>query len=113
MRRLFKTRYRAKYPHPDDRKLTDQEKFFIDLIDNTRFHVSHGLSRFQLHYGLRRDDNFGERMASRVIQWRSRLEYPEKILSDLPELGDDIVPMGMQNESEFYCLYAILNLKTS
>lgn len=84
MRRLFKIRNRYKYHNTQKGGMTDDQIFFMDLLDDNHSRVLNGFSRFQLQYGLRRDDNFGERMASRVLQWRSRMKSPEDLLFAFP-----------------------------
>ncbi|KUI66331.1 hypothetical protein VM1G_02236 [Cytospora mali] len=115
MRILFRTRKRRKYPLPQDEDITDEQMFFIDLLDATRFRFSNRISRFQLHYGLRRDDNFGERLATRVMQWRLRLQDPDDLLYELPQVGPDFLPVEQQDENfkNMADKYALLFNKTS
>lgn len=95
-RRLFKKTHRAKYPSKD---ITDEQAFFIDLLDDIQRRFTNGYSRFQLHYGLRRDDNFGERMASRILQWRLRLENSDDLLISSPQIAHDVLPVDQQDQS--------------
>ncbi|KUI60943.1 MYND-type zinc finger protein MUB1 [Cytospora mali] len=115
MRILFRTRKRRKYPHPQEEDVTDEQMFFIDLLDATRFRFSNRISRFQLHYGLRRDDDFGERLATRVVQWRLRLQDPDDLLFELPQIGPDVLPVEQQDENFKYMAekYALLFNKAS
>ncbi|ROV96559.1 hypothetical protein VMCG_07817 [Cytospora schulzeri] len=98
MRRLFKTKYRYRYPGSQKDGIPDAQIFFIDLLDKSHCRFTNRTSRFQLHYGLRRDENFGERMASRVLQWRLRLQHPEDLLLEFPQMGLDVLPIEQQDD---------------
>lgn len=102
MRRLFRSRNRSMLDQGNKGNPTEQQMFFINLLDKTRFYFDNKISRFQLRYGLRRDDNFGERLASRVLQWRLRLQNLEALLSSFPTIANDVLPLEQQDESKFY-----------
>ena len=104
MRLLFKKEHRDKYPRPEKDGMTDEETFFIKLLDATRDRMYTRHSRFQLHYGLRRDNNFGERMASRVLQWRLRIQDFNQLLVRFPQIARDVLPVEKQDASKFHSL---------
>ncbi|KAK7730581.1 hypothetical protein SLS53_008971 [Cytospora paraplurivora] len=99
MRVLYQKHQHRKYPAAEKGPVADENIFFIDLLDETGIRFYEGYSRFQLHYGLRRDDNFGERMASRVLQWRLRLKEPKRreLLLGFPKMAHDVLPIEKQD----------------
>ncbi|ROV90392.1 hypothetical protein VPNG_10032 [Cytospora leucostoma] len=101
MRVLYQKHHHQKYPAAEEGPIPDENRFFIKLVDETGIRFDEGYSRFQLHYGLRRDDNFGERMASRVAQWRNHLKEPNqrKLLVDFPKMAPDVLPVKHQDNN--------------
>lgn len=88
--------YKLMHPHavmPCDVNITDKERFFLECIDRQDDYYKLGISRFQVEYGLRDDDNFAVRLATRTLQWRIIKDAPDAMRTAWPAQGVDVAPL--------------------